>query len=177
MTTALVGLLGAAVAVTGSAHASTGIFDGFEGNPYDNWTPVEVRGQSLTLLENQYRPRSGTNAAWLYGGQTAAASAGMWRLISIERPASPVRCYGLVWLRKHDVSPQPTDPVVTVRLLDGVAGAPSFWTNIFTVSDKDNWQPFYFSGFPFRQFFSVDISATGEVMVDDLSVGCSQDVP
>ena len=172
--TVLMGLLGAGVAVAGSADAATEVFDSFEGNPYDNWSTVEVRGQSLVILSNQRRPRSGTNAAWLYGGQTAATAARMYRLISIERPPNPVSCYGLMWLRKHDESPQTTDPVVTVQLRSGVPSAPSFWTNVFTVSDKVNWQPFYFSGFPFSAFFYLDISATGEVMVDDITVGCTQ---
>lgn len=177
MAAALVGVVGAGVAVTGSANASTGIVDSFEGNPYDRWTTVEVRGQSLALLENRSNfPRTGSIAVWLYGGQTAAASARMHRLISIEQPSSPIGCYGVVWLRKHDVSPQPRDPVVTVRLLDGAAGAPVMWTKVFTVSDKDNWQPFHFGGFPFRKFYTVDISATGEVIVDDLSTGCVQEI-
>ncbi len=177
MATAMVGLVGAGVAVNGSADASTGIVDSFEGNPYDRWTAVEVRGQSLALLENRSNfPRTGSIAAWLYGGQTEAAAARMHRLISIEQPPNPISCYGMVWLRKHNVSPQPTDPVVTVRVLDGSAGAPVMWTKVFTVSDKDNWQPFHFSGFPFRKFYTVDISATGEVIVDDLSTGCVQDI-
>lgn len=114
MAAALVGMVGAGVAVNGSADASTGIVDSFEGNPYDRWTTVEVRGQSVALLENRSNfPRTGSVAPWLYGGQTAAASARMHRLVSIEQPANPIRCYGVVWMRKHNESPQPTDPVVT----------------------------------------------------------------
>jgi hypothetical protein len=154
------------------------VTDSFEGNPYVHWTTVEVPGQNLVLLENRsYFPRTGSVAPWLYGGQTAATAARMYRLISIEQPANPIRCYGMLWMRKHNVSPQPTDPVVTVRLIDGAGPpAPVFWTTVFTVSDRNNWQPFHFSGFPFRKFYTVDISVTGEVIVDDLSTGCVKDI-
>jgi hypothetical protein len=177
MATALVGLVGAGMVVTRSADAANGIVDGFEGNAYDRWTTVEVRGQSLALLEHRSSfPRTGSIAAWLYGGQTAGASARIHRHVSIERPSTPIHCYGMLWMRKHDASPQPTNPVVTVRVLDGAAGAPAIWTKVFTVSDKNNWQSFQFSGFPFRMFYTVDISVTGEVLIDDLSTGCVKDI-
>lgn len=176
MSAAALMLLGAGLAVTVPADAATSVTDGFEGNAHAQWTSVEVRGKSLVLLNNIVGRRSGDNAAWLIAGPTAGEAARIHRQIRLDKPGSPVECFGSLYMKKAGGQRTAQPPAtVTVHLRPTLAQAPVH-TKVFTVSDTSGYQLFSLSLFPYLSLYTIDISSINDVMIDDLNLQCRKPI-
>jgi hypothetical protein len=167
---AALAMLGAGLAVTLPANAAiTTVDDGFEGNAYDHWSSVEVRGKSLVFLSNMIERRSGINAAWLLGGSNANEAARIHRVFRLDAPAGSRVCSGSLYMK--DGGQTPGAARVTVTLY--TAGSRQLmWGTTFTVTDASTYEYFGMGGIPWTSQFIMDISAVGEVLIDDISFQC-----
>jgi hypothetical protein len=168
---AALALLGAVLAVTLPAHADiTTLEDGFEGNAHKTWTSVEVRGKSLVFLHNTVERRSGINAAWLFGGPKASEAARIYRQVVLNAPVGSQLCSASLYMRATNTR---TPPTVTVLLRPKAVSEPSWWTNVFTVTNG-NYEYFSLGSIPYAKQFVMDISSVGEVMIDDIFFKCNE---
>ncbi len=171
---AALALLGAGLAVTLPAHAAvTTVDDGFEGNAYDQWSSVEVRGKSLVFLSNMVVARSGINAAWLLGGSNANEAARIHRVFRLDAPAGSRVCSGSLYMK--DGSQTPGAARVTVSLY--TAGSRELmWGTTFTVTDASTYDYFGMGSIPWASQFIMEISAVGEVVIDDIHFQCNKPI-
>lgn len=165
-------LLGVGVAVTLPANAATAMNDGFEGYPHVNWSMVEVRGSSMVYLNNTVERRSGTHAAWLIAGPTAAEAARIHRRVQLDKPSGQVECFGEMYMRKAGGQRTAQGPATVTVLLRRTIQEDSFWTNIFSVSDTSNYRLFSVGLFPYTPSFVLDISSVNDVLIDDVHFAC-----
>jgi hypothetical protein len=188
---AALALLAGGVFVALPAQASTTVTDGFEGNPYDRWTPVGVRGFSFVELQNHSRARTGSNIARLGAYPPSTSSARVYRSVTVDNPGGCCgsTCFGEAYLyrpRLALISPdgtiresRPEKPSVTLQLRSGGPAGPRISGATFELEpNMSDFERFSFANFAYQAGpYTVDISVlSGDVFVDDVTVWCIRNI-
>ncbi|GIE97723.1 hypothetical protein [Paractinoplanes rishiriensis] len=162
------------------ARADTAVYEGFEGNPYEQWTTRDTPGDSLVWLGDHTQARTGTHAAQLWAPFDVPARA--YRTITVDRPiGGPVTCYGEAYLKRaptlRGMPGTDKQPLVRIFIKDGGAfGTVVLGGNTYDLANFEYGRA-AFATFAYRNpVMTVEISVTGGLAyVDDLSVRCLLD--
>ncbi|HYN94953.1 MAG TPA: hypothetical protein VES42_13980 [Pilimelia sp.] len=174
---AALALVGGGGYAAGPASAATSVVDGFEGNPYTNWSTRDTPGDSFVWLGDHTQSRTGINSGHFYAPFDVPARA--YRPVVVDRPSpNPSWCYAEAWLKRapvwHNNPGTEKKPRVSLVIRNGlvVVGGTTYTLENF------EYRRAPFASFRYRQpDLTVDISVTnGMAYVDDVTVWCVQEI-